>query len=73
MTQMQVTLIDYMGSDDSIVNAARVSFSREAKNFTPEQNKNLIRYLAEHKHEIPFAHTAITLRVKAPISVRTQC
>jgi len=73
MTQMQVTLIDYMGNDDSIVNAARVSFSREAKNFTPEQNANLIRYLAEHKHEIPFAHTAITLRVKAPISVRTQC
>lgn len=73
MMQMQVTLIDYMGNDDSIVNAARVSFSREAKNFTPEQNVNLIRYLAEHKHEIPFAHTAITLRVKAPISIRTQC
>lgn len=73
MTQMQVTLIDYMGNDDSIVNAARVSFSREAKHFTYEQNTNLIRYLAEHKHEIPFAHTAITLRVKAPISIRTQC
>lgn len=73
MTQMQVTLIDYMGNDDSIVNAARVSFSREAKHFTHEQNVNLIRYLAEHKHEIPFAHTAITLRMKAPISIRTQC
>lgn len=73
MTQIQVTLIDYMGNDDSIANAARVSFSREAKNFTPEQNKNLIRYLAEHKHEIPFAHTAITLHMKAPISIRTQC
>ena len=73
MTQMQVTLIDYMGDDDSIVNAARVSFSREAKHFTHEQNVNLIRYLAEHKHEIPFAHTAITLRMKAPISIRTQC
>ena len=70
---MQVTLIDYMGNDDSIVNAARVSFSREAKHFTHEQNVNLIRYLAEHKHEIPFAHTAITLRMKAPISIRTQC
>ena len=73
MTQMQVTLIDYMGNDDSIVNYARVSFSREAKHFSHEQNVNLIRYLAEHKHEIPFAHTAITLRVKAPISIRTQC
>lgn len=73
MTQMQVTLIDYMGNDDSIVNAARVSFSREAKHFTAEKNNSLICYLAAHKHEIPFAHTAITLRVKAPISIRTQC
>lgn len=72
MTQMQVTLIDYMGNDDSIVNAARVSFAKEASNFTDEQNHRLIRYLAEHKHEIPFAHTAITLRVQAPISIRTQ-
>lgn len=70
---MKVELIDYMGNDDSIVNAARVSFSREARHFTKEQNTNLIGYLAEHKHEIPFAHTAITLRMKAPISIRTQC
>ena len=70
---MRVTLIDYMGNDDSVVNAARVSFSREAKNFTTAQNAKLIRYLAEHKHEIPFAHTAITLRLKAPISIRAQC
>ena len=73
MTQMQVQLVDYMGDDDSVANAARVSFSREAKNFMAEQNARLIRYLAEHKHEIPFAHTAITLRMKAPISIRTQC
>ena len=73
MTQMQVELIDYMGNDDSIVNAARVSFNRMAEHFTAEQNADLIRYLAEHKHEIPFAHTAITLRMKAPISIRTQC
>lgn len=70
---MQVELIDYMGNDDSIVNAARVSFNRMAEHFTAEQNADLIRYLAEHKHEIPFAHTAITLRMKAPISIRTQC
>lgn len=68
---MQVTLIDYMGSDESICRAAR-AFSKDPKHFTPEQNANLIRYLAEHKHEIPFAHTAITLRVKAPIAIRTQ-
>lgn len=69
---MKVQLIDYMGNDNSVVNAARVSFAKEANNFSDEQNNRLIRYLAEHKHEIPFAHTAITLRVKAPISIRTQ-
>lgn len=70
---MKVELIDYMGDDNSVVNAARVSFAKEASNFTDGQNHRLIRYLAKHKHEIPFAHTAITLRMKAPISIRTQC
>lgn len=70
---MKAELIDYMGNDNSVVNAARVSFAKEASNFTDEQNHRLIRYLAEHKHEIPFAHTAITLRMKAPIAIRTQC
>ena len=73
MTQLQVQYIDHMGNDDSVVNAARVSFAKEASNFPAEKNRKLIRYLAEHKHEIPFAHTAVTLRVKAPISIRTQC
>lgn len=70
---MKAELIDYMGDDNSVVNAARVSFAKEASNFTDGQNHRLIRYLARHKHEIPFAHTAITLRMKAPISIRTQC
>ena len=69
---MRVTLIDYMGNDDSVVNAARVSFSREAKNFTTAQNAKLIRYLAKHNHWSPFAHTAIALRLKAPIAIHAQ-
>lgn len=73
MTNIQVSYVDHMGNDDSIVNSARVSFNKTAEHYTEEQNHKLIRYLAEHKHEIPFAHTAITLRVKAPITVRTQC
>ena len=73
MTQLQVQYTDHMGNDDSVVNAARVSFAKEASNFPAEKNHKLIRYLAEHKHEIPFAHTAVTLRVKAPIFIRTQC
>tara|TARA_Y100001937_G_scaffold125861_1_gene193654 strand:+ start:734 stop:1462 length:729 start_codon:yes stop_codon:yes gene_type:complete len=35
-------------------------------------DKKLINYLAEHKHWTPFAHPQITLRIKAPISIRTQ-
>lgn len=73
MHQIQVQYMNHMGNDDSIVNAARVSFDRDSSQFTPEENAKLIRYLGSHKHEIPFAHTAITLRVKAPISIRTQC
>jgi len=37
-----------------------------------EKDKKLIRYLARHKHWTPFAHPQITLRIKAPISIRTQ-
>lgn len=64
-------LVDYMGSDLSVVNAARVSFSKTAENYTPEQNHKLIQFLAREKHELPFAHTAITLRCSAPIPQRT--
>lgn len=73
IAKINVAYIDHMGNDDSVVNAARVSFAKRASQFTPEQNAKLINYLAAHKHEIPFAHTAITLRITAPISIRTQC
>lgn len=69
---IQVELIDSMGDDLSVVNAARVSFAKDAGNYTDEQNERLIRFLARERHEIPFAHTAITLRVKAPIFVARQ-
>lgn len=70
---MKVELLDFMGDDNAIVDAARVSFSKRASQFTQEQNERLIKYLARHNHEMPFAHTAIKVRVKAPISIRTQC
>ena len=37
-----------------------------------ERDKKLIKYLAEHNHWTPFAHPQITLRIRAPISIRTQ-
>lgn len=71
---MQVEYIDHMGNDESIVLAARVSFAGDDYNDrTKEQNTNLIKYLAKHNHWTPFAHTSITLRVRAPVPIRTQC
>lgn len=69
---MEVSLVDSMGSDQSVVNAARVSFHKEAANYTEEQNNKLIKYLAKHKHTSPFNHSFITVRVKAPIFVARQ-
>lgn len=64
---------DHMGDDNSVVNSARVSFAKDASNFTPEQNKNLIKYLAKHNHWTPFAHAFVTLHMKAPIAIHAQC
>lgn len=72
MSQIKVELIDHMGSDLAVVNAARVSFAKESKEFV-EQDAKLISYLAKHDHWTPFAHTAIQLRVAAPVPIRTQC
>jgi thymidylate synthase (FAD) len=69
---MNVFLTDWMGSDDSVVNAARVSFDKSANNYSPEANKKLINYLAKHKHWSPFAHTCLSFRIKAPIFVARQ-
>lgn len=69
---MHVKYIDHMGSDLSVVNAARVSFNKRSESLT-EQDKRLIQYLADHNHWTPFSHTSITLLMKAPIPIRTQC
>lgn len=66
-----VTLIDFMGSDLSVVNAARVSFGK-AKDALDDADRKLISYLARHEHWSPFAHTALQFRVTAPIFVARQ-
>jgi len=69
---MEVSLLDTMGCDDGVANAARVSFAKDATNFTDEQNDKLIEYLAKHNHWSPFAHTSLQFRIKAPIFVARQ-
>lgn len=76
---ISVSLIDYMGDDISVVNAARVSFNKRSEyehyieNPTlPEKDVKLIKYLAKHNHWTPFAHTCLSFRIKAPIFVARQ-
>jgi len=71
ISKMQVDLIDKLGSDLSVVNAARVSFNKESVEFSDSDNK-LIKYLAKHNHWSPFAHAFVSLRIKAPIFVARQ-
>ena len=83
MNNMEVTLIDHMGSDLTVVNAARVSFNKESsweaipeagpvRDLLKETDERLITYLAKHKHWTPFAHTSLQFRIKAPIFVARQ-
>jgi thymidylate synthase (FAD) len=68
---MKATLVDTMGSDLTVVNAARVSFNSHSKELT-RKDERLIAFLAKNGHWSPFAHVQLTLRVKAPIFVARQ-
>lgn len=83
VSKMSVELIDHMGSDLSVVNAARVSFDKQSEwGMTPygffeaqrlsEKDAKLVAYLAKYNHWSPFAHTSVQLRIKAPIFVARQ-
>ena len=84
---IDVTLIDHMGTDLSVVNAARVSFGKNSdwdytdwrdsddyarKKVLSKGDTKLIHYLAEHKHMSPFGHAFASFHVKAPIFVARQ-
>jgi thymidylate synthase (FAD) len=69
---MNVTLIDSMGNDTTVANAARVSFAKKAENYTEAQNEKLIQYLARHNHWTPFGHAQATFHIEAPIFVARQ-
>jgi thymidylate synthase (FAD) len=73
---IDVTLIDSMGSDLTVVNAARVSFNKKSEwdedNTLTVSDGILISYLARNKHMSPFGHCFATFHVKAPIFVARQ-
>ena len=85
MSKIEVTFVDSMGSDLSVVNAARVSFGKKSEwdvdydtpaftgeNVLSERDTKLIKYLAKHKHISPFGHAFASFHVKAPIFVARQ-
>lgn len=84
IAEQTVELIDYMGSDLSVVNAARVSFHKESQleeydnggydygKRLNEKDQKLIGYLARHNHWTPFGHAFLSYRIKAPIFVARQ-
>ena len=66
-----VELVDYLGSDLSVVNSARVSFGKH-KTEIEEQDEKLINYLIKHKHSSTLEHNVVTFRFKVPLFVRSQ-
>lgn len=77
---MNVDLLDHMGTDLDVANAARVSFDKfsewiydeEGRQCLAERDRKLIHYLAEHDHFTPFTHVVVKVRITAPIFVARQ-
>src|SRR5579863_1106178 len=65
-----VRVVDYMGSDESIVQAARVSYGKGTK--TVREDRGLIRYLMRHRHTTPFEMVQFKWHIKCPIFVARQ-
>lgn len=71
MSQLKVEYIDHMGSDLSVVNAARVSYGKVSDTLT-EKDKKLIAYLVEHKHLTPLESCVLSVRIHCPLFIRSQ-
>jgi thymidylate synthase (FAD) len=71
LTNGYVRLVDHMGSDLSVVNAARASFAKESKEFSTADAR-LIDFLARENHMSPFRHAFMTFEFKAPLMVARQ-
>lgn len=82
---MKAEYIDHMGSDLTVVNAARVSFDKESDwdynvfktegegyPKLSEKDQKLIKYLAKHNHWTPFSHVMVQMRETVPIFVARQ-
>src|SRR5712671_2617165 len=66
-----IRVIDYMGDDGAIVQAARVSYGRGTRRVS--EDRGLINYLMRHRHTTPFEMSEIKYHVKLPIFVARRC
>ncbi len=79
ITDWKVELLDTMGDDISVVNAARVSFHKKSYymyddddpmvEYMSEKDQRLLKFLSDNGHIIPFAHCFLSFRIKAPIFI----
>jgi thymidylate synthase (FAD) len=67
-----VELVNSVGDDKQIVNAARVSFDGDRKEPDPYRDRKLIRYLIKHDHTSPLEHVTFTFHIKCPIFIARQ-
>lgn len=65
-----VKVVDFMGSDEAVVQMARVSYGQGTK--TPTEDRGLIRYLMRHRHTSPFEGCVIKLHLKMPLFIARQ-
>lgn len=68
----KIELLNFFGGDQNHSNVARVSYAKDAENYTEEQNTKLINYLVKHRHTSPFRHSTLQFRIKCPIYVERQ-
>ena len=66
-----VGLLDHMGSEVSVVNAARVSFGKQRESMD-DRDVKLVEYLVKHQHTSPLEHVLFTFSVHCPLFVRSQ-
>lgn len=66
-----IELIDHLGNDLTVVNAARVSFGKRKTKYD-ERDRILVKFLAENKHYSPFRHLIVQFHIKAPEFVMRQ-
>jgi thymidylate synthase (FAD) len=70
----EVRLIEYVGSDKSVVNSARVSFmsDKPGESGLSDKDNKLLKYLADNKHTSTFEHCSMTFRITVPLFVARQ-